>query len=95
MRDRLNQIKTNFASNVAIVEKLMKFDEAIAFFCLTSLNKTDEGLKSIGYDKHPSFSVKAMISQVENIRQNNSLQSNYEIMFNQCVVLWSLTLVPQ
>ena len=87
VHNRLIQIKSNFADNVAIVEKLMKFDEAIAFFCLTALKKTDEGLESIGRDKHPSFSVKHMIKQVENIRQNNSLQSNYEIMFNQCVVL--------
>jgi hypothetical protein len=87
VRERLNQIKSNFADNVAIVEKLMKFDEAIASFCLSALRKTDDGLKSIGYDKHPSFSVKPMIKQIENIRDNDSLEHNYEIMFNQCVVL--------
>jgi len=87
VRNHLNQVKSNFADNVAIVEKLMNFDEAIAYFCLSVLKKTDEGLESIEYDKHPSFSVKPMIKQIENIRKNDSLQPNYEIMFNQCVVL--------
>lgn len=87
MRNRLNQIKSNFVANVAIVEKLMKFDEAIAYFCLTTLKKADEGLESMGCAKHPSCNIKPMIKQMENISQNNSLQSYYEIMFNQCVVI--------
>ena len=65
----------------------MKFDEVIASFCLSALRKTDEGLKSIGRDNHPSFSVKPMIEQIERIRLHDSLQTNYEIIFNQCVVL--------
>ena len=87
MRDHLNQIKNNFSENIKIVERLMNFDEVIASFCLSALRKTDEGLKSIERDNHPSFSVKPMIKQIERIRENDSLKSSYEIMFNQCVVL--------
>ena len=87
MRERLSQIKNNFSENIKIVERLMKFDEVIASLCLSILKKTDEGLKNIGRDKHPSFSVKPMITQIERISQNDSLKPSYEIMFNQCVVL--------
>lgn len=87
LREILYQIQTNFKENIAIVEKLMKFDEVVQFLCLKTLKKADEGQKKIGCDNHPSCNLKPMIKQIENIRQHESLQPSYEIMFNQCVVL--------
>ncbi len=89
MYNRLTQIKSNFADNVAIVEKLMRFDEVVQLFCLNALRKANEGLEKFGNGcaNHPSYNIKPMIQQIEKIRQNDSLQPNYEIMFNQCVVL--------
>jgi hypothetical protein len=87
VHNRLNQIKNNFSENIKIVESLMKFDETIAFFCLSALRKANDGLEKLGCANHPSCNIKPMIKQIEDIRQHGSLQLNYEIMFNQCVVL--------
>lgn len=89
MHDHLNQIKSNFSDNVAIVEKLMKFDEVVQLFCLNALRKANEGLEKFGNGcaNHPSYNIKPMIKQIEDIGLHDSLQPNYEIMFNQCVVL--------
>lgn len=87
LRDHLYHIQNNFEDNVAIVKKLMKFDEVVQLFCLSTLKKANEGLEKFGCADHPSYNIKAMIKQIENIRQNDSLQSSYEIIFNQCVVL--------
>jgi len=87
MRERLNQIKSNFIENIAVVEKLMKFDEAIQIFCLNALRKANKGLEKFDCADHPSYNIKPIIKQVENIRQNDSLRPSYEIMLNQCVVL--------
>lgn len=85
--DHLRHIKNNFEDNVAIVKKLMKFDEVVQVFCLNRLRKANEGLEKFGCAEHPSYTIKPMIEQIQNIRQNDSLQPSYEIMFNGCVVL--------
>lgn len=65
----------------------MKFDEAIQLFCLNALQKANKGLENFGCADHPSYNIKPLIKQVENIRQHESLRPSYEIMLNQCVVL--------
>lgn len=87
MENRLNAILNNFRTNTERIDSLLSFDELVQQICLSGLRKAKKGLERCNAQNHPSFSVDNQISLIERIRENESLVSHYQVMYNQCVVL--------
>jgi hypothetical protein len=79
-------IKSSFSDNVESVDRLMSFDKVVLDFTRDSLCRLDKNLKELGIT-NPSMSVDQTIKQIETIRQNSSLKSQYDEIYNQGVVL--------
>lgn len=86
MEQKLQRITDAFQSNLDKTETLLTFDEILQQFCLSALRKAKRGLDSFG-NENPRFSIDPTIKSIETIRQNASMKSSYEIMYNQCIVI--------
>lgn len=82
----INGIVTAFETNVRGVHRLVNFDRDVLGFVITQLEQLNRELVQHGM-KTPQLTGKNTIQLIKNIRDNNSLRTRYDIIFNQAVVL--------
>lgn len=87
MKEQLLKILANFKGNTERIKDLLAFDELVQAICLSALKKAQKGLQGREIEKHPSFRIDSLVQQIEKIRDNDSLQPHYRVMYNQCIVL--------
>ena len=75
-----------FQENIQSVYALAEFDRLVLGFAERVLEQVQERATSEGV-KNYRLTVDSGLTQLRQIRQNDSLRSNYQHIFNQCVVL--------
>ncbi|MEE9443993.1 MAG: hypothetical protein V3V99_15120 [candidate division Zixibacteria bacterium] len=80
------RVLDNFNDNLSSIKKLLKFDEYVIDVPIRKLEQHKEFLKKHKLDTS-FYSVDDTINSLKQIRQNKSLKTYYNVMYNQCVVL--------
>jgi len=84
----INDLKSNFEKNVALVEELMHFDRFVVDFCIQQIQTLNEKIKSNPHVKGNKYlHADNIITNLTNIRQNDSMKLMYSKVNNQCLVL--------
>lgn len=87
MHEITKQIEEQFNSNVDSVRALLRFDELILEVSLTELEGLNEKLKNVHGIDNPYLLVNNSIKALVGVKEHKSLKSQYERMYNQCLVL--------
>jgi hypothetical protein len=82
----ITPIVDQFNSNVRSVYDLAEFDVLVLDYAITSIAQLNKRLIKLKID-NPAMLATGTLTQLGNIRQNESLQTKYSQIFNQCVVL--------
>ena len=75
-----------FRSNIESVHELLRFDELVLQLAIGQLKRVSASHDAASIT-NPRHRVEKVISMLERIRDNQSLQPHYQQMYNQCVVL--------
>jgi hypothetical protein len=86
MASQLSRIEQTLRQNIDDVQKLMQFDHVILNFAITTLTDLRDALSKQGIH-NPAMTAVNTLQMLKNVRENDSLRSRYEVIFNQCVVL--------
>jgi hypothetical protein len=84
-----NDIQLTFENNQQSVRQLVNFDRILLDFCIMQVEslegrlRTNEEIRLTNVIFLPTNTITAL----KNIRQNDSMRSQYESIFNQCLVL--------
>jgi hypothetical protein len=86
-----DEILASFDANVEAVRRLIRLDELVIRFAVEQIRAREGPLKAelekLGKRLPERLSSERTIRLLENIRGNQSFQPEYEVMFNQAVVL--------
>jgi hypothetical protein len=91
MKDQSQSIVEAFEANLESVTRLSNFDGIVIEYVSASILERDrqlkEVLKSRGMGYPERFSGARVVKQLEKLRENEALRSEYSLIFNQCIVL--------
>jgi hypothetical protein len=88
MTDQLGKIETTFVQNVKDVQQLVNFDRVILDFAISALEHLRVTLSRPPHNyNNPALIAANALQMLQNIRHNDSLRPQYQIIFNQGVVL--------
>jgi hypothetical protein len=84
----LQEIEAHFDKQLHTVDELITFDRFILDYCVQQIEILDDRLKN-GVLKitNPYYLAENTLKAIKNVRQNNSLRTHYNSMFNSCLVL--------
>lgn len=84
----LKNIEERFDILLGTVKELAEFDKLILDFCISHIESLNHNLKNGPFKiGNPSFLADKALLAISNVRQNNSLRTKYQSIFNSCVVL--------
>ena len=91
MGEGSQSIVESFRANLGSVKRLSNFDEIVIEIATSSITKRDQALADAlrprGVNIPERLSGARIVTQLENLRENQSLRQEYSVMFNQCIVL--------
>ncbi len=87
MSTLIKPIIERFSANVKTAYNLADFDEVVLKYAIISLQNLDSRLRKQHKFENPRLLVTQTIDHLKKIRQNDSLKSHYQHIFNQCIVL--------
>jgi hypothetical protein len=76
----------SFRKEIKMVDRLIQADRQIVDFCVESMKTANEKFKK-SQISNKNFLLDTSISQLEKIRDNESLKETYKIVLNQSIVL--------
>jgi hypothetical protein len=82
----MTTIVTKFSGHVSAVRNLMNFDRDVLQFAIDVIKPLPERLKRQGID-NPEMTGERALQVLVGIRNNDSLRSRYQAIFNQALVL--------
>jgi len=74
-----------FENNIGLVDKLANFDRIVLHFAISSVDALQHRLKK--RFENERLLATSTLTQLRNIRNNDSMRPQYEEILNQCVVL--------
>lgn len=84
----LSDIEERFDQHLRTVDELISFDRIILDVCINQIDSLNERLKGGPFKiTNPSFLAEGTLKTIKNVRNNDSLRTNYLSMFNSCLVL--------
>jgi hypothetical protein len=84
----LKKIEDRFDEHLRTVDELILFDRIILDVCINHVDNLNERLKTGPFKiTNPTYLAENTLKSIKNIRQNDSLRTNYLSMFNSCLVL--------
>jgi hypothetical protein len=84
----LSKIEERFEEHLRTVDELISFDRIILDLCINHIDNLNERLKSGPFGiNNPLYLAENTLQTIKNVRQNDSLRTNYLSMFNSCLVL--------
>jgi hypothetical protein len=84
---RLDKVLKTFEANVASVSSLMEFDTHVIGFAIQQLETLQERLVNVHEIRNARLDVSRALDVLRGIRKNDSLQTQYDQVLNQCNVL--------
>lgn len=87
LRESLSFVERGLRKNIDDTYMLADFDDVILKVAIGSLQTLEEKLKKAHFIDNPSLTASNARRSLENIRKNDSLRGQFEIINNQCVVL--------
>jgi len=81
------RIETTFRENIKDIYKLMSFDRVVLDFAISGIIELQERLRRSYNIENPRHLAENTLRMLENIRSNDSLRPQYQVIYNQCIVL--------
>ena len=81
------KIEDTFIKNISDILKLMNFDRVILQFAIDGIEGLQEKLKKSHNIENPRLLAQNTLQSLQQIKTNDSLRPQYQVIFNQCVVL--------
>lgn len=84
----LQEIEERFDQHLRTVDELISFDRLILDVCIHHIESLNEQLKGVPFKIiNPAYLAENALKTIKNVRNNDSLRTNYLSMFNSCLVL--------
>jgi hypothetical protein len=84
----LQEIEERFDLHLRTVDDLISFDRIILDLCINQIGSLNERLKIGPFNiTNPTYLAEGTLKTIKNVRNNDSLRTNYLSMFNSCLVL--------
>ncbi|MDI9244592.1 hypothetical protein [Marinobacter sp. CHS3-4] len=81
------RIEATFKKNVDNIFKLMSFDRVVLNFAISGVKDLQDRLRRAHKIENPRLLAENTLQMLENIRSNDSLKPQYQVIYNQCIVL--------
>lgn len=87
MQNQIDRIRSSFDSSLQSVNELLDFDRIVLDFAIHGVNQLSEKLKTQHGINNPYLSADNTLKALKNIREHDSMRTQYKRVFNQFLVL--------